>query len=70
LIHADPKEIIFTSGATGQSGPQGVAEIYQERRSCHACMTEHRSVLDTAKRLEKMGLKVTYLPRQYGMVIQ
>ena len=33
-------------------------------------MTEHRSVLDTAKRLEKMGLKVTYLPRQYGMVIQ
>jgi len=72
LIHADPKEIIFTSGATESNNLalKGVAEIYREKGDhVITCMTEHRSVLDTAKRLEKMGLKVTYLPvDKYGMV--
>jgi cysteine desulfurase len=72
LIHADPKEIIFTSGATESNNLalKGIAEIYREKGDhVITCMTEHRSVLDTAKRLEKMGLKVTYLPvDKYGMV--
>jgi cysteine desulfurase len=72
LIHADPKEIIFTSGATESNNLalKGVAEIYREKGDhVITCMTEHRSVLDTAKRLEKMGLKVSYLPvDKYGMV--
>jgi len=72
LIHADPKEIIFTSGATESNNLalKGLAEIYREKGDhVITCMIEHRSVLDTCKRLEKMGLKVTYLPvDKYGMV--
>ncbi len=72
LIHSDPKEIIFTSGATESNNLalKGVAEIYREKGDhVITCMTEHRAVLDTAKRLEKMGFKVTYLPiDKYGMV--
>jgi cysteine desulfurase len=65
LIQADPKEIIFTSGATESNNLalKGVAEMYSEKGN-HVItqVTEHRSILDTAKRLEKMGLHVTYLP--------
>jgi cysteine desulfurase len=65
LIHADPKEIIFTSGATESDNLalKGVVEMYREKGDhIVTSMTEHRAVLDTVKRLEKQGIKVTYLP--------
>ncbi len=65
LIHADPKEIIFTSGATESNNLalKGVAAMYREKGDhVITVATEHRAILDTAKRLEKDGLKVTYLP--------
>ena len=73
LIHADPKEIIFTSGATESDNLalKGVAEMYHEKGDhLITSTTEHRAVLDTAKVLEsKRGFKVTYLPvDKYGMV--
>lgn len=65
LIHADPKEIVFTSGATESDNLalKGVAAMYREKGDHIVTVaTEHRAVLDTAKRLEKEGYKVTYLP--------
>lgn len=65
LIHADPKEIVFTSGATESDNLalKGVAAMYREKGDhLITVATEHRAVLDTAKRLEKEGFKVTYLP--------
>lgn len=73
LIHADPKELVFTSGATESDNLalKGVVEMYREKGD-HVItgMTEHRAVLDTAKALEtKRGIKVTYLPvDKSGMV--
>lgn len=64
LIHCDPKEIIFTSGATESDNLalKGVAEMYHEKGNhIITAVTEHKAILDTAKRLEKMGLTVTYL---------
>ena len=65
LIHADPNEIIFTSGATESNNIalKGVAEIYREKGNhLITVATEHRAILDTARHLEKMGFEVTYLP--------
>ena len=65
LIHCDPKEIVFTSGATESDNLalKGVAEMYREKGNhIITSMTEHRAVLDSAKRLEKMGFSLTYLP--------
>jgi len=67
LINADSKEIVFTSGATESDNLalRGVAEMYREKGDhIITTVTEHRAVLDTAKRLEKMGFSVTYLPVQ------
>ncbi|MHB8481587.1 MAG: IscS subfamily cysteine desulfurase [Nitrospiria bacterium] len=65
LIHADPKEIIFTSGATESNNLalKGIAEMYREKGDhIITSATEHRSVLDTVRRLEKSGLKITLVP--------
>jgi cysteine desulfurase len=64
LIHCDPKEIIFTSGATESDNLalKGVAEMYHEKGNhIITAVTEHKAILDTAKRLEKAGCTVTYL---------
>ncbi len=64
LIGADPKEIIFTSGATEADnlGIKGVYEMYASKGNhIITCTTEHKAVLDTCKHLEKMGAQVTYL---------
>ncbi len=65
LIGATSKEIIFTSGATESDNLaiKGIAEMYRERGN-HVItqVTEHKAVLDTCKKLEKQGFRVTYLP--------
>jgi cysteine desulfurase len=64
LIGADPKEIIFTSGATegDNLALKGVYEMYATKGNhIITCNIEHKAVLDTCKHLEKEGAEVTYL---------
>lgn len=72
LIHANPKEIIFTSGATEANNLalKGVMKFYQDRKNhLITCVTEHKCVLDTARHLEQEGIQVTYLPvRSDGLI--
>ncbi len=67
LIGADPKEIIFTSGATegDNLGIKGVFEMYATKGNhIITATTEHKAVLDTCKHIEKQGGEVTYLQVQ------
>lgn len=72
LINAKPSEIIFTSGATESDNLalRGVAEKYASQGDhIITCVTEHKAVLDTARHLEQMGKRVTYLRvDQYGCI--
>jgi cysteine desulfurase len=72
LIGADSKEIVFTSGATESNNLaiKGVAQMYAEKGNhIITAATEHKAVLDTCKRLEKDGFRVTYLPVQQDGLI-
>ena len=65
LIRANPREIVFTSGATESDNLaiKGVAEAYREKGNHIVTQaTEHKAVLDACKRLEKYGCEVTSLP--------
>ncbi|MSQ02730.1 MAG: IscS subfamily cysteine desulfurase [Myxococcales bacterium] len=65
LIGADPKEIIFTSGATESDNLAilGVAHFYKEKgKHLITQLTEHKAVLDACHALEKEGFEITYLP--------
>jgi cysteine desulfurase len=67
LINADPKELIFTSGATEaiNLAIKGIAENYSGKgKHIITVSTEHKAVLDTCKYLESKGFEITYLPVQ------
>ena len=72
LIHCDPKEIIFTSGATESDNLaiKGIFEMYaQKGNHIITTTTEHKAVLDTCKHIEKLGGRVTYLPvNEHGLI--
>lgn len=67
LIHADSKEIIFTSGATESNNMilKGVANFYKAKKNhIITTQTEHKCVLDSCRHLQENGFEVTYLPVQ------
>ena len=69
LIGADPRELVFTSGATESNNLAilGLARARRERgRHVVTLQTEHRAVLDPCRALEKEGFRVTYLPVDRG----
>lgn len=72
LIHADPTEIIWTSGATESNNLalKGIAYLYQRKGKHIVTMkTEHKAVLDSCQHLEKEGYSVTYLaPQANGLL--
>jgi cysteine desulfurase len=64
-IGADPKEIVFTSGATESDNLaiKGVAEMYRSKGDhIITVTTEHKAVIDTCKALERNGFRATYMP--------
>lgn len=72
LIGADPREIIFTSGATESNNLalQGVGKFYKDQRNhIITVATEHKCVLDAARHLGKEGFEITYLPVQQNGLI-
>lgn len=65
LVNADPKEIIWTSGATESNNLaiKGAAQFYKGKgKHIVTVKTEHKAVLDTCRELERQGFEVTYLP--------
>ncbi|MFC3609100.1 IscS subfamily cysteine desulfurase [Stutzerimonas tarimensis] len=72
LVNADPREIVWTSGATESDNLaiKGVAHFYSSKGK-HIVTTkiEHKAVLDTCRQLEREGFEVTYLdPREDGLI--
>jgi cysteine desulfurase len=71
-IGADPREIIFTSGATESNNLaiKGVAQFYKDQKNhIITCVTEHKCILDSCRHLEQEGFNVTYLPVQKNGLI-
>jgi cysteine desulfurase len=72
LLHADPKEIIWTSGATegNNLAIKGAANFYKSKgKHIVTQKTEHKATLDTVRELERQGFEATYLdPEQNGIV--
>lgn len=72
LIGAEPKEVVFTSGATESDNLaiKGVFELYASKGNhIITCGTEHKAVLDTCKHIEKKGAEMTYLkPGSDGLI--
>ena len=72
LINADPREIVFTSGATESNNLaiKGAANFYSKKgKHIITCKTEHKAVLDTCRELERQGFEVTYLdPEANGLI--
>ncbi|MDD5241222.1 MAG: IscS subfamily cysteine desulfurase [Sulfuricella sp.] len=72
LVNADPKEIIWTSGATESNNLaiKGAAHFYKAKgKHLVTMMTEHKAVIDTMRHLESEGYEVTYLkPEPSGLV--
>jgi len=68
LVNADPREIVWTSGATESNNLaiKGAALFYSETKGKHiiTVKTEHKAVLDTCRDLERHGFEVTYLDVQ------
>jgi cysteine desulfurase len=72
LVNADPREIVFTSGATESNnlGIKGAANFYAKQgKHIITVKTEHKAVLDTCRQLEREGFEVTYLtPEPNGLL--
>ncbi len=72
LINADPREIVFTSGATESDNLaiKGIAGFYGKKgKHIITCKTEHKAVLDPCRQLEREGFEVTYLePESNGLI--
>ncbi|WP_267494126.1 IscS subfamily cysteine desulfurase [Fluctibacter halophilus] len=72
LINADPREIVFTSGATESDNLaiKGAAHFYAKKgKHVITVKTEHKAVLDTCRQLEREGFEVTYLdPEPNGLL--
>lgn len=73
LVNCDPKEIIWTSGATESNNLalKGAAHFYAGTKGKHilTVATEHKAVLDTVKELERQGFEATYLmPQENGLI--
>lgn len=72
LVNCDPKEIVWTSGATESNNLaiKGAAHFYKDKGKHLITMkTEHKAVLDTMRELEREGFEVTYLgPQENGLV--
>jgi cysteine desulfurase len=72
LVNADPKEIVWTSGATESDNLaiRGAAEFYAKKgKHIVTCKTEHKAVLDTCRQLERHGYEITYLePEPDGLI--
>jgi len=72
LLNADPREIVFTSGATESDNLaiKGAAHFYSKKgKHVITCKTEHKAVLDPCRNLEREGFEVTYLsPEPNGLI--
>ncbi|WP_318439302.1 IscS subfamily cysteine desulfurase [Photobacterium leiognathi] len=72
LVNADPREIVFTSGATESDNLaiKGASHFYSKKgKHVITCKTEHKAVLDPCRQLEREGFEVTYLePESNGLI--